>query len=88
MADTRESKTANLRAIYAKIARIAAENNEPYLQALTRIGSDRGQVGTPAAAEDNPATDYNVISLTEAIIIRRRSHPSVASRCGPRLRGR
>jgi hypothetical protein len=71
MSNIRESSTANLRAIYTKIARIAAERNEAYRKALARY--DRSPLSASAVAEDNPnATGPNVISLIEAITRKRK----------------
>jgi hypothetical protein len=66
MSTIRESGTANLRAIYAKIARMAAERNEAYRKALALF--DRSPVSASSVADgDSDATGPNVISLIEAI---------------------
>jgi len=70
MTDPLEIET--LRAIYAKISRIAPEKNEPYRRALARMKLDRSSIGMPVAGGSNPTAGSNVVSFIEAIARRRK----------------
>jgi hypothetical protein len=67
MTDTPVNKSASLQAIYAEIARIAAETNKPYLasQALVRTELN------PGVAEADNTSNSNIVYLNRVIARRR-----------------